>query len=101
MQVNTKLFHVYILTNRPRGVLYIGVTSDLATRLWQHRHGHFRGFTWRYNLHRLVYLEPHDDAEVAFKRERCMKEWKRQWKIDLIEQANPDWQELMPEGGLD
>ena len=84
----------YIMTNRPRGVLYIGVTADLAARVWQHRNGEGARFCRRYNLHRLVLAERHSSIEEAIAREKAMKAWKRDWKIELIERANPEWNDL-------
>ena len=84
----------YIMTNRPRGVLYIGVTANLAARIWQHRNGEGSAFCRRYNLNRLVLAEQHDRIEEAIAREKTMKAWKRAWKIGLIEQANPRWIDL-------
>ena len=81
----------YIMTNRPRGVLYIGVTANLSGRVWQHRNGEGSAFCKRYRLTRLVYAEQHDSIEDAIAREKAMKAWKRAWKIDLIEQSNPQW----------
>jgi putative endonuclease len=82
---------VYIMTNRPNGVLYIGVTSNLPRRVWEHRENLIPGFTRRYNLHRLVYAERHEDIRTAIQRERTMKHWSRAWKIDLIAGKNPTW----------
>ncbi len=84
----------YVMTNRPRGVLYIGVSADLVGRVWQHRNGEGSGFCRRYNLTRLVLAEQHDSIEDAIMREKAMKAWKRDWKIELIEQANPQWVDL-------
>ncbi len=89
-----KNFFVYILSSRRNGTLYIGVTSDLLKRIYEHRHGLLEGFTKRYNIKNLVYFEPHDSAEDAIKREKNMKEWKRAWKIELIEKDNPEWLDL-------
>jgi putative endonuclease len=89
-----KFFHVYITANKPRGVLYVGMTSDLARRASQHRDRVMEGFTKRYWAGRLVYFEPHDTAESAAKRERLMKRWRREWKIDLVEKHNPTWRDL-------
>ena len=89
-----KRFHVYIMTNRRDGVLYVGVTSDLARRISDHRLGAAEGFTKRYNLHRFVWLEEHPTAEDAIKREKQLKAWNRAWKIQLIEAGNPDWEDL-------
>ena len=89
-----KLFHVYITASRPRGVLYVGMTSDLAGRAWQHRERVRDGFSKRYWVDRLVNFERHDDARIAAQRERAMKRWRRDWKIELIERHNPTWRDL-------
>jgi len=94
MEICGKSYHVYIVTNRPYGTLYIGMTSDLPQRLWQHRTGYYPGFTRRYNLCVLVHVETYDDAEAAVLRERRLKEWHRAWKIRLIEESNPAWLDL-------
>ncbi len=85
---------VYILTNRPNGTLYVGVTSSLARRIWEHREGVVDGFTRRYGLKRLVYTERHDDVRTAIQRERTMKHWPRAWKVRLILAGNPGWEDL-------
>ena len=85
---------VYIVTNRPNGTPYIGVTSDLARRIWEHREGVADGFTKQYRLKRLVWAERHNDIRSAIQRERNMKHWPRAWKIDLILPQNPDWNDL-------
>jgi len=85
---------VYILASRPRGTLYIGVTSDLIGRLWQHRNGTVEGFTRRYKVHRLVRYELFGDMESGILREKQLKRWHRQWKINLIESENFDWHDL-------
>ena len=85
---------VYIMTNRPDGTLYVGVTSDLARRVWEHREGVADGFTKRYGLRRLVYVEPHDDILAAIQREKNLKHWSRAWKVRLILEANPLWDDL-------
>jgi len=84
----------YIMTNRPRGVLYIGVTADIAARVPQHREGIGSSFCRKYNLTRLVLAESHDDITNAIAREKALKAWRRDWKIDLIERQNPDWRDL-------
>ena len=84
----------YIMTNRPRGVLYIGVTANLASRVCQHRKGEGSAFCKRYKLTRLVLAEQHGSIEEAIAREKAMKAWKRGWKIELIEQGNPKWLDL-------
>jgi putative endonuclease len=85
---------VYIMTNAPFGTPYIGVTSDLAPRVYQHRSGQGSDFCKRYGLTRLVYAERHDRIEDAIAREKAMKAWKRQWKTRLIEASNPGWEDL-------
>ena len=84
----------YILTNRPNGTLYIGVTSNLIQRVWQHREGVVPGFTKRYGLKRLVYFEAYDDISVAIQREKNVKHWPRTWKVRLILASNPKWRDL-------
>jgi putative endonuclease len=85
---------VYMVTNKPHGMLYIGVTADLARRAWEHRTGAVKGFTKRYGLRRLVYAEPYEDVLDAIAREKQLKEWRRDWKIELIESQNPEWRNL-------
>ncbi|WP_309349205.1 GIY-YIG nuclease family protein [Parvibaculum sp.] len=85
---------VYIMTNMPRGTLYVGVTSDIARRVWEHREGAVEGFTKRHGLKRLVFVERHEDIEAAIAREKQLKNWQRAWKIDLILAANPGWDDL-------
>ena len=89
-----KAFCVYILANKHRGTLYIGVTSDLVKRIWQHKSGMISGFTQKYKIKKLVYYEQFLDAENAIHREKRLKEWKRMWKIALIENSNPHWRDL-------
>lgn len=85
---------VYIMTNRAKGVLYIGVTANLPARVLQHRNGEGSAFCRRYKLTRLVHAEQHDSIEEAIAREKAMKAWQREWKIELVEQANPHWLDL-------
>ena len=85
---------VYMMTNRPNGTLYLGVTSDLPRRAWQHRTGAIDGFTKRYSLETLVWCEQHEDIRAAIQRERTMKHWPRAWKVRLILAANPEWRDL-------
>jgi len=85
---------VYIMTNRPNGTLYVGVTNDLVRRAWEHREGRADGFTKRYDLKRLVFFERHDDIRAAIQREKTMKHWSRAWKVRLIPASNPDWDDL-------
>jgi putative endonuclease len=86
--------YVYILTNRPNGTLYVGVTSDLVRRVAEHREGVVKGFTKRYALKRLVYFEAYDDIVTAIQREKNMKHWSRTWKVRLILNSNPQWDDL-------
>ena len=88
---------VYILASAPNGTLYVGVTSDLIQRLWQHRNGSFPGFTQRYGVQRLVYYELHGDMEHAIVREKRLKKWERQWKLRLVNEFNPAWEDLWAE----
>ena len=90
----------YILASQRYGTLYIGVTSNLAARLCQHRNGTLPGFTARYRVHRLVHFEMFDTMEQAIAREKRLKNWHRQWKINLIDQANPEWADLAAKLGL-
>ena len=87
---------VYILANRKNGTIYIGVTSDLAKRVWEHREGVVAGFTKKHGCKLLVWYEAFDDIQQARQRELQMKEWKRAWKIKLIEESNLDWDDLYP-----
>jgi putative endonuclease len=84
----------YILASKRNGTLYIGVTSDLAKRIWEHRNNMVEGFTKLYRVHHLVWYELHESMESAIQREKRLKEWKRVWKLELIERTNPDWQDL-------
>ena len=85
---------VYIITNRARGVLYIGVAADLVERVAQHRSGTGSAFCRRYLLKRLVHAEHYPTIDEAIAREKALKEWRREWKIELVEQGNPDWSDL-------
>ena len=87
---------VYIMTNGAHGTLYIGVTSDLAKRAWEHRNALVPGFTRQHGCKLLVWYEAHDDLQEARLRELQMKKWKRLWKLTTIEQMNPDWKDLFP-----
>ena len=89
-----KVFSVYIMTNRPWGVLYIGVTNDIVRRSWEHREGIYKGFTQKYKLKDLVYHEEFEDIISAIDREKQLKLWSRGWKIGLIEKENPNWDDL-------
>lgn len=88
---------VYILASRRNGTLYIGVTSDLVKRVWEHRNDVVEGFTSRYGVHTLVWFEQHETMESAIARERAVKEWRRRWKLELIERHNPEWRDLFGE----
>ena len=85
---------VYILASKRNGTLYIGVTSDLVRRIWQHKNNMVQGFTKRYGVHQLVWYELHGSMQSAIEREKRMKGWKRKWKLELIESMNPNWQDL-------
>ena len=85
---------VYIMTNRPNGTLYVGVTSNLPRRIWEHREGVVEGFTRRYRLKRLVYVERYEDIASAIQRETNLKHWPRAWKVNLILASNPEWADL-------
>jgi putative endonuclease len=87
-------YYVYIVASRRCGTLYTGVTNDLANRAWQHRNESIRGFTSRYGVHRLVWYELHQDIKTAIHREKCIKKWRRAWKLHLIEVLNPYWDDL-------
>ncbi|MCC8370221.1 MAG: GIY-YIG nuclease family protein [Rickettsia endosymbiont of Stiretrus anchorago] len=89
-----KEYYVYILSNKLNGVLYIGVTSDIIKRVWQHKQKIIKGFTTKYNLDKLVYFEQFNDINYAINREKRLKEYKRKWKLDLIEANNPNWHDL-------
>jgi len=88
---------VYIVASRRNGTLYIGVTSDLVKRVWQHRNANVKGFTAKYGVHLLVYFEMHDDMRNAITREKQLKKWNRAWKLALIERSNPEWKDLWSE----
>jgi putative endonuclease len=92
--IEVKHFYVYILCSKRNGTLYIGVTSDLIKRIYEHKNDLVDGFTKKYGVHRLVWSETHDSAESAITREKQIKKWKRAWKLKLIEQNNPEWNDL-------
>jgi putative endonuclease len=87
-------YYVYILTNKPRGTLYVGMTSDLARRVSEHREGVVPGFSKRYGLKQLVHFESYDAPALAIQREKNIKHWSRAWKLDLINSSNPQWRDL-------
>ncbi len=90
-------YFVYILASARNGTLYIGITSNLIRRVWQHKEKLADGFTSKYNVSLLVYYEMHDSVELAIMREKQLKAWRRKWKIDLIEEKNPTWTDLYQE----
>ncbi len=85
---------VYILASQRNGTLYVGVTTDLIQRMWQHKNDLVAGFTKAHHVHTLVWYEVHETMESAITREKHIKDWKRLWKLDLIERTNPDWNDL-------
>jgi putative endonuclease len=88
---------LYILASKRNGTLYIGVTSKLQRRAWEHRNGLVEGFTKKYGIHRLVYYELYDDMVSAITREKQLKKWNRAWKLEIIEKKNPGWRDLWGE----
>ncbi len=89
--------YVYILASKRNGTLYVGVTADIVRRVWQHKSDQVAGFTKRYVVHTLVWYEVHETMESAIKREKSIKDWKRAWKLELIEKENPTWRDLYEE----
>ena len=87
-------YFVYILASKKNGTLYVGVTNNLVKRVYEHKHNIVKGFTQTYNVHMLVYFEVHLEIEAAIKREKIIKHWKREWRIELIEKKNPEWRDL-------
>ena len=88
------MYYVYIMTSKRNGTLYIGVTNNLVKRVYEHKNDLVGGFTKKYQVHNLVYFEPHEDVNEALTREKQMKEWKRYWKIKTINKFNPIWKDL-------
>lgn len=86
--------YVYILTNKRNGTLYVGVTSDLPRRVWEHKIKAVKGFTRKYGIDKLVWYESHDSIMGAIEREKAIKKWRRYWKLKIIEEMNPDWRDL-------
>lgn len=86
--------NVYILASRRNGTLSVGVTSDLVKRIWEHKNDLIEGFTKRYGIHMLVWFESHETMPSAIAREKAIKEWKRRWKVEMIERSNPEWRDL-------
>jgi putative endonuclease len=89
-----KLYYVYILASTKNGTLYTGVTNNLVRRVWEHKNKEITGFTQKYNVTKLIYYEQYFDIRIAIEREKCIKRWKRQWKLNLIEKYNPHWEDL-------
>jgi len=92
-----KQYYVYILASKKNGTLYIGVTNNLLKRVYEHKNNLIGGFTKKYKVHNLVYYEAYSDIYGAIAREKQMKKWERQWKINLIEKSNPLWKDLYPD----
>jgi putative endonuclease len=92
-----KQYYVYILASKKNGTLYIGVTNNLLKRVHEHKNNLIGGFTRKYRVHNLVYYEAYRDIHDAIAREKRMKKWERQWKINLIERSNPLWKDLYPD----
>ncbi len=88
---------VYLLASKRNGTLYTGVTSSLLKRVWEHKNNLVESFTRKYNVHTLVWYEVHDTMETAIQREKAIKNWKRAWKMKVIEEMNPKWRDLYPD----
>ena len=88
---------VYILASGWDGTLYVGVTSDLIKRVWEHKNDVVEGFTKEYHVHELVWFEQHPAMDLAISRKKAIKEWKRAWKVELIQKSNPNWRDLYPD----
>ena len=93
IQAMGKSYWIHILASQKNGTLYIGITSDLIKRIWQHKENYSK-FTKKYDVHRLVYFEKHESSEAAIRKEKLLKFWKRKWKLTLIERFNPNWEDL-------
>lgn len=92
-----KIYYVYVMASKRNGTLYVGVTGNLTKRVFEHRNNLTEGFTKKYSIHNLVYYEITNDINAAILREKQMKKWKRQWKINMIERENPGWKDLFAE----
>ena len=92
--MDSEQYYVYMLASQRNGTLYVGVTSNLIKRVYEHKNNSVGGFTQKYDVHRLVYFESTDDINSAIRREKQIKKWNRNWKIELIEKNNPDWKDL-------
>ncbi len=88
---------VYLIASKPDGVIYLGVTSDIVKRVWQHKNAFVDGFSKKYHVHVLVWFELHENMESAILREKRIKKWRRAWKVELIEEGNPEWRDLYGE----
>ena len=89
-----KDYFVYIMASDRNGTIYIGVSNNLTKRVWEHKNSVVKGFTDKYHVHKLVYYEMYSDIQLAIKREKLLKKWNRQWKLELIEKENPQWHDL-------
>ena len=92
-----KSYYVYIMASKRNGTLYIGVTNNLIRRVYEHKHDYMGGFTKQYDVHHLVYFEETGSIEAAIQREKALKRWNREWKLELIEKNNPEWKDLYDE----
>jgi len=97
VSIKIQYSYVYILASRRNGTLYIGVTSDIISRVYQHKNDLVAGFTKKYAVHTLVYYQQFEDIEAAIIEEKRLKRWNRRWKLELIEKNNPEWRDLYPE----
>ena len=89
-----RTYYVYILASDRNGTLYVGITSNLIRRIYEHKHGFFKGFSKKYGVDKLVFYEETNDVDAAIRREKQLKHWKRAWRLELIENHNPDWIDL-------
>ncbi|MFA5119409.1 MAG: GIY-YIG nuclease family protein [Candidatus Omnitrophota bacterium] len=96
-KMTQRIYYIYILAHKKNGVLYVGVSNDLIRRVYEHKNDFVEGFTKKYKVHRLVYYESVNDIISATTREKMLKKWNRQWKVELIEKANPEWNDLYDE----
>lgn len=95
--MQSNVYYVYIMASKPYGVLHVGVTNDLIRRVYEHKHNLIKGFTEKYFVHLLVWFESTNSIETAIKKEKQVKEWKRQWKLELINKSNSQWKDLYSE----
>jgi putative endonuclease len=94
LEIMRKYYYVYILSNHKNGTLYVGITSDLKVRIFEHKNKIYKGFTNQYNINKLVFYEIFEDVNDAISREKLLKRWKREWKIQLTEKSNKTWKDL-------